>query len=506
MEIEKNTKVPIAKAYSIEDLSGWFGKWFHVPDGKQGIILYGDNEYELFPSGKRPVIRPFDRWIEKGTKIRLGYIPLGAFDIPARFSALPCGDSEPIDVSMILLVEVSAPALFFSKIVFPVGELVELPDLEPVSLRKKIGEVLLQYEREDILSKVPVENISTEIIQLVAPLFPQFGLKLLEMSFLVFQRSDHRSIEESKISEIEEKALKTLTNDAELTTRSEMNEVIKKVFPDSVRLDAQKSRHLSEVIDALHQVKRLENRPKQHWMLMALSNKGIDEADDKTQNVLRKWQRMEINWIILLLLIGSGLTYIFYHFGFDLTSGEIIGSLVGIWGLIISLILNSIRKLVDKKETVMLAKNGLAGVNSGKLVGLEMRSEVDKLVRQQCAMELKHVSEILNNSRAKLYDEGQTVLALKIKELEKSLEEKQKKVLDVSNTKPFYLTQMTVTDIEWQRLLDQEELSLQESKVLGLMTEAFQFAIPNVNVEDINKIENQLQVFNDSFYDRSRLS
>ncbi|MHC1783634.1 MAG: hypothetical protein AB9891_12920 [Anaerolineaceae bacterium] len=78
--------------------------------------------------------------------------------------------------------------MFFTSVVIPMGEVNELPDLGRDSIRDDIEKILRQYEREDILRRIPTERLADEICQGIRKSFPRMGLELVDISLLLFRR------------------------------------------------------------------------------------------------------------------------------------------------------------------------------------------------------------------------------------------------------------------------------------------------------------------------------
>jgi hypothetical protein len=508
MDEETTRLIPVAKSYSIKELTGFWGKWFRVPPGKLGVILHKDGICSTFFPGKRPVIRPFERLTQRESGIRIGYIPQGPFSLPARFEAIKTGDAEFIDIQMVLQLKVIDPKIFFPMVVVPVGELIEFPDFGKVLIRDKIWQVMNHYERDDILRRIPTDKLVKEIVETIALCFTGVGLQLMDIPLVLIERSEDRLIKEEELIELQAKVEeKQQAPDLEKDVESDLVEnIANTVLPESASLRFRKGKPFSEVIDNLQHLRNLQSSHKQHWLLRSLINPVSTEIDPKTKNAIKRWRSLEINWILILLLIGVAISYLIYRFHLNFKSAEIVGFLVGIWGLIISFILNSLKKLVEKSEAILLRSSPFSDLENVRLVKLEDRREVDRLVRGQSANEVKRTLEVISETRGVVYRAGNTELALQIKEFERELEDRKSKFNDLSYGIPFYLSQAMVTDSDWKIELDKEEEILDQLKEMEILAENFRIAAPAVELADLKKIEKHLLAVENLFYSRTRIN
>jgi len=97
-------------------------------------------------------------------------------------------------------------------------------------------------------------------------------------------------------------------------------------------------------------------------------------------------------------------------------------------------------------------------------------------------------------------------LALKIKELEAVFDQKTKRILSADFGTAFYLSGMPISNLDWQKLLDQEEEILAAARILGHSAEKFRLTSPEVAENDIAKLRQQLLSFEDRFHNRSRIN
>ncbi len=501
MKDQKIENYPVARSYTLMELTGWFGKWFHIPEGTQGIMIDTSGNYKLFSPGKRPAISPWARLTGKGIGVHLGYYPPEPFELPARINNVLCGDDELVDVTMNLIVKVIDPVFFFKRVLIPVGELIEFPDIGIESLHDEIQKVIGQYTRVDVIHNVPTSSLINQIREKITGILNWMGLDLLDIPLLFFRQTEDRLMISDKLAEIDSR----MENSAptEMDT-AQLEKITREVLPDSSDLRLVGNKSLKETMNNLKNLRRIENLPKRHWLLRSLNSPALDGMDNKTRITLRKIQSLQTNWIIFLLILGGAITYILLKL--ELNNSEIIAFLVGTWGTILSFILASMKKLVEKKESILLGSNSIVDLEKSLLVSHEDRKEVDHLVRQQCGTELKRAFEIINELRSRVYRAGEVDLALALKSFESELDEKQTKIQSSSFGRPFYLSGLPISESEWKSILDQEEEVLSTAKNIILMVERIRSKDLDLELADIEKVRQQVQLLEDRFYDRSRIN
>jgi hypothetical protein len=501
MKDQKIENYPVARSYTLMELTGWFGKWFHIPEGTQGIMIDASGNYKLFPPGKRPEIRPWARLTGKGIGVHLGYYPPGPFELPARINNVLCGDDELVDVTLNLFVKVIDPVHFFKRVVMPVGELLEFPDIGRDSLHDEVQKVIGQYARVDVIHNVPTSSLVNQIREKITGILNWMGLDLLDIPLLFFRQTEDRLMISDKLAEIESRMDNSAPTEMDTV---QLEKITREMLPDSSDLRLVGNKSLKETMNNLKKLRRIENLPKRHWLLRSLNTPELDGMDNKTRITLRKIQSLQTNWIIFLLILGGAITY--FLLKLDLNNSEIIAFLVGTWGTILSFILASLKKLVEKKESILLGGSRIADLEKSLLVSHEDRKEVDHLVRHQCGTELKRAFEIINELRSRVYRAGEVDLALALKGFELELEEKQTKIQSSNFCSPFYLSGLPISESEWKSILDQEEEVLSTAKNLILMVERIRSKDLDLKLADIEKVRQQVQLLEDRFYDRSRIN
>ena len=507
MENEAIKLVPIAKVLTVNELSGWLGKSLIIPVGKQGVLVDTDGSCKVLPPGKNKILSPLARINGKGLGLRAGYIPADMFDVVARYENLLSGDDEFLDVDLILKVKVIDPQVFFVNFVCPIGELYELPNFGKESLKNKIKQVVGQYERTDVIHNIPSERLVEELFLEIKEIFPGMGLQLMEVSLLVFKCSEDRLLVEDKLAELE---MKLDENREEYTDREsedqvKLNTFANEILPKSAGLRSKGNKSFAEVVKSLQQFRQYKWMPKQHWLLKSMQTPKDLELDQKTKLALKKWRSIKLRWIALLLLIGAASTYLLYRFGINMRSESVATFLIGIWGLIISLMISTLKQMVEKQELLIFGSKNWSDFEVAHFISQNDRREADHLVRQQCSNELRNTQETLNELRGIVFQSNKTDLALRIKGLEKELEKRKEDFLSSGYGTPFYLSDIPVNESDWQRILDREEEILSLTKNLAGMAEDARMSAEEVEIKDMEKIESQLYFLEAQFKNRSRL-
>ncbi|MHC1783635.1 MAG: hypothetical protein AB9891_12925 [Anaerolineaceae bacterium] len=277
------------------------------------------------------------------------------------------------------------------------------------------------------------------------------------------------------------------------------------ILPGSASLRTKGKKSIGELLKGLQNLQLVENTPRHHWRLAALRAAQPDELDRETIKALDKWRFLEILWISFLLVTGVVVTYTLFQLDLNWKSPEVIGFLIGIWGVVITSIIASVKKLVEKKEALLLRTTNLQNIEKNQ-VSFADRKQVDQMVRQQCLNEIHRVFETLFETRGVIYRFGKTELAGMIKEFEQEVEDWKAKIQNPAFATPYYLSVPSVNQSDWTKLLDQEEEVLGLSKGLGKAVEAFRLTGADAGPEDLEKIKQHLYALENNFFDRSRLN
>jgi hypothetical protein len=504
MNIGINDPIHIAKSFAPYELRGWLKKSISIPYGKVGIVLFKDGRKKLLPSGKSLLLNPVSRLRGDGIGMLVGYFHDGPFDLNARFDNLLTGDDELLDVQLVLNLEVSDPSIFFTKMVVPIRHLEELPGYGIQPVRNTLARIFAQYEREDLLYHIPTENLIGELYVALSKLTPEFGARLHAISYLFMTRSEDRLIVGDKFKQFA--TTHESKQNEQFIDKVDDYDPIKEVGMSGVfSIRSNEKKALSEILRDIKNSRIVEKSKKVHWLLWSLKGLNTEEMDEKDIGNIRYWRALEFRWVFAFLTIGAVTTYFLYRSSIDFNNAEMTGLLVGIWGSIITLIINRLKKIVEKQEYMYSLKNSWASEENIIYINDRDKKEVDELVRRQCTNELTHVQEVMNNARKTVYDAGNSDLALKIKELEQKIEAQRNRYLSPDNNSPFYVSGTPIKESEWNMLLDKEEETLILVKNFGEMAEKFRLLLPEVSAEDLRKVEQYAEKLENQMYARSRL-
>jgi hypothetical protein len=226
---------------------------------------------------------------------------------------------------------------------------------------------------------------------------------------------------------------------------------------------------------------------------------------DKEWIKLKKWRRMEFGWFLLFILLGAGVTYVIYRSRLDLNHSEVIGLLLGTWGAIITFIIARLKNIVEKQEKLVWGSGSRDKNANDRFVTHQDKQEVNSLILQQCQNEMRLAQEKMNDARSLVFRAGDTELALQIREIEKRIGDMVSKINTPGFPSPYYLSDTPVRESEWSRILDREEEILVIAKNLGVITDRFHLAAPQVALTDLRKVEQLALHLIDQLHARSRI-
>jgi hypothetical protein len=212
-------------------------------------------------------------------------------------------------------------------------------------------------------------------------------------------------------------------------------------------------------------------------------------------------------WILFLFVVSILLTWLVLQVGRRASPDITIGFITGLWLVVIPLILDALKKMVEKREEFSLATWMLPGATRLDLLVKNDRARADRLVREQCCAELHGCTEMLADMVTRIYKDGETSLALKLRELKQKYAKGEEDVAGSGFGAPAYLEEVHLSDQAWERMLDYDEDLLLRAGGLAETVHAAQLGLSAEpgKAPDVHNLELQLDGFLYHFGGRSRV-
>jgi hypothetical protein len=238
-------------------------------------------------------------------------------------------------------------------------------------------------------------------------------------------------------------------------------------------------------------------------------NKNIGGKKKNHHNSTRDWWLSFILWMTVLFFIGFTLTVVFQQLGKDLSWEVVYGVIKEVWlVLIFPAVLASLKAFFDRQNKNEQEPEEVPGMLRLDDVVNNRRVEMDQVVRQQCDLSLSQSAEVLNQVRSKVFKQGNSALALKLRDLEQTVSRARDKIADPAFGRPAYLdTNLSLDTPNWLRRVDDEEDLLLYAAALSEKALVVQQELTSAEEMEIAipEIEKHLNGFLYQFGERARL-
>jgi len=487
------THSPLAQRFTLQELPGRLHKYLRVPPGKIGVQLDAQGRTYLFEPGNWRVATFWQRLWGKGQDSVFGVLPATPFLATIRLQNLLSGDAVLMEALILLTVKVQDPPAFFQQVVLPQQVLPASPiDLSQTPFSEAVAQITRQYSADDLSGAHLQERLSFQAPTLLEAALAALGLQSEGWQVISFWRSDERLTIAQKALQLEEREkelelerqMMGLENQAkledfarQLQSVSGMGVAVLGEAPAeqkaTVRSDVPSLRSfLQEWLKGLKE-SQTQGAPWRFFNLLRKKEKEIaPEPLDHRQ--VRGWMIGRGVWMVFLILVALTLSGVVIWLSGDRNSQGRTELLVVIWAPTLGLLMESLIAIMRKREEIAAAFWTKAGITRLDELSGKDRHKMDELVRRQCSQDLKNACSLLQEARSTVYRQGNTDLALKIKDLERKIEAAQEEVLNPSTSSPPYLHEGRFSASQWQKLLDDEENLLVLSAVLAETVYRFQ--------------------------------
>jgi hypothetical protein len=214
-----------------------------------------------------------------------------------------------------------------------------------------------------------------------------------------------------------------------------------------------------------------------------------------------------VRWILAIILVGVILTQLFNWAAEKAGWENTTEVMIIIWGFVITGVLESLKNLFEKWEAVsedLWIQYGYQHLDD--LVAGD-RKQVDLLVREQCASEIRHIKNVISDIRTQEYQRGNMEMALELKKsLESNLDNSLEKILNSDYAQPPYVTDLQISQRAWENMVDNDEdlllyINALAEKASLLKQKSHRAELTPDMVTDMNV---SLSVFDTRFFERGR--
>jgi hypothetical protein len=506
----------LAAAYPIQALKGWLSKHVLVPPGRQGIALFRSGKFELYPAGENRVITDLDRFKGDGAGFWAGYIPKDPFKATLTVANLLSGDDLLLDLSLLCTLEVQEPVRFFTEVVIPQGEIeVETFVIGADNVFQSFSNLIRNYSAQDLVDG----NLDSEMVEkafrAISPNLHDQGLILHSIDLVTCWRQEDRLLIEEKIFALDqkladlefEKKLADVENEQELNAFLEASGVQLPVSPRVIDKDQQ------EKAGSLYKTwiggQKDGHQPGRNFRLKTLIKERLDDASGRKRTVYKpRWWLPRAIWIIVVVLAAIGLTVFLNQASQTLDWAGRNEFYIAIWLFALGAILDSVKALFKNWEKLFatdMAADDTVGLDQ---LRIKNRQVVNRIVRDQCDLELGIQKETINELRSRVFHAGDTDLALEMRRIEQKIENFQEKIKDNNfGAAPYLRSDIRISEKTWRTFMDNEEYLLIQ---VALLTEAAHhlqvlFSNSQLSHDPFQEYEAELDSFMKNFSVRGRI-
>lgn len=513
---EKGRRQHLAAAYPIHELKGWLSKHLVVPPGRQGIALFRSGKYELFPAGENRVITDLDRIKGDGAGFWAGYIPKEQFTGALTVNNLLSGDDVLLDLSLLCTLDVQDAVRFFSETVIfqgeiPAGSFVIGAD----TVFQSFANVIRNYAAQDLVDG----NLDTELVEkayrALSPNLQDQGLILQSIDLVTCWRQEDRLLIEEQIFILDQKMadlafdkkLAEVENEQELNAFLEANGVH---LPASPRVIGKEIREKAgDLYKTWIGGQRVEQQPGRNFRLKNLIKQRLDDASERKHRVYKpRWWLPRTVWIIVVLATAIGLTVFLNHASQTLEWAGRNEFYIAIWLFALGAILDSVKALFKGWEKLFSMDIETANTIGLDQLRIKNRQVIDRLVREQSTLELGIQQETFNELRSRVFQAGDTDLALEMRRIEQKLDDFKEKIKDDNfGAAPYLKSDIRISEQTWFTFMDNEEYLLIQAALLTESAHSLQVLFTNAQLshESFQEYEAELDSFIKNFSVRGRI-
>ena len=470
--------LPLARAFRLKELPGWIGKSLEVPPGRLGVVLAADGKGRTLPPGRHRLLTAWQRLRGRGVGLAAGYVPAGEFTLPLKAPYLISGDGEMLDLRLVGELEITDPLRYFTEAVIPQGQVWATEvDLSDETSQAALNAVTTRYTADDLIHDRP-PRLAAELLAKITPLLNARGMGIRSIPLKTFSSPADRAVIAEKVQSVNEKRLQDPALEEkmkDIEDQAQLEDFARQLDPElgkfvSFQLDRESlgkgvttlKARIGSALRAWLTVETKKGEGRRRWRLEGLIRQKQEEAKLPARRKIRRppayWWLPRTAWMIFVILSGLALTGLVNWIARAASWDNRLEVLLVIWGFMIGVILESIKVLYEKRESIEEATWMLPGYQRlDDLVGNDRRW-ADELVREQCQKELKHVRETLQDIRSREYERGKTGMALKLRnEVERNAEKCAEKVGRQDYGCPPYVTDLHVNRRAWLQMLDIDE-------------------------------------------------
>lgn len=509
---------PLAQVIPIRQLPGRLDKWIEVPPGKQGVVIEPGGNARVLPPGRHRVLSYAQRVRGQGSGMKAGLLPAGPLSAALDAAYLWSGDQQLVDTSLLLAVEIADAARCFTELVVPRGTVTgQVLDLSGERGRKTLAELVRPYAADDLVKGLPTRLMVADLAPRLEHLLADGGLRLRAIEVLSFWPSEKREAVDETLQGAEAledaqalyEQLKAELGDS-ATVRAVADEPPAQQAGPTARKDAGQDRAAAfEPVKTWLKARRGEQRQKNHASLWDLFRKQDAPAQAAVKRPPRNWWLGGALWVGFLLLSGYVLTRIGTGAAAAMKASNeaLYVYLTTLWLVIIPLLFDAIKRLVEQREKISEETWMLPGSTRLDVLAREDRALTDRLVRQQVHDELNRSVKALDYLVTHFYQQNDIQAATRLRKARQEFEDAARLVLDSSCGAPPYLagSQLNISRLAWDRMLDYDENLLMYAGALSEKVAAYQEkALAGQAAEpDETGLKSQLQKFNYQFSGRS---
>ena len=517
MKENQNESIPLAIALTVQELKGWVRKELFVPNGKRGIVIFRNGKSKIFSSGTHTALNPLQRIKKQGVGLQAGYMPEKELPLFLRINNILTGDDHLVDISLMCQLEILDHRKFFEMGVIPrkylEGSALILDDEESF---RAVYQIINEYALEDLISGSLHDTIRQRISTLLQSILSLQGLQLSNIFLLTIWPVEDRVRIEEKLFEFEqkmnsislEKKMASIENDAQLQEFMQefgvsipKSSAFSKISLKPEESSASKSLFYDWIKNELR-----DNLPGRNFRIKSIWQKKIKPETDEKTGRIKFFPRLV--FVILIFLLIISVISLYARIVNNETLSPDYRFYIGIGTILVGLIINTIIAYYKKWEADYATDYDDRRTSMLDDLSEKNRKEVDVIVRDQCIAELAEQKRMLNDTRSRVYKNGEEEFALTLRHLENKIDDSIDQIKNKNFGIPPYLNfNRKFTTRIWEEFLEKDEQILIMVSSLTQVVLDIQKQIGQQTIDKglISGFENQLDHFLQTFGARHRI-
>ncbi len=484
------THITIGQQLTLADLPGFIAKRFEIPPGHVGLVVDGKGQARTLPPGQHKVIGFWRRLLGRVSDWQFAILPSGPFPLRVPVPRLRAGDGGWIDVEVLAMLRVSDPARAAATLAMTI----DLAAALSAGMEGPARQAVSGWAAGDVNRPEIAGRLASLLRPALEAQVEGLGLALEQVVAVTACPSDEAVAVAQKMADIEaalaqvemEKKMSQLGTEAEWRDFARQLEADYELPKDTLQGAMPAA---PEIEDApatpgsnaarLRQTARgyaASRKAAVAVRLERLLGKRKPKRKPAKPPFLHWWERI-VPWFkalgMILMLVGLA-AFAFQPGGDPMNR---FGSFVSLLCTLPEAVMLLAAAFWMERQAAIKRQEANPATPRLERLGRGDRQQMDTLVREQVARELRALADKLQDARNRAYREGWREEAMQLKDIETRADRFRQAVEAQSYGPAAYLTQARVSHKELATMLDYDEELLAQMAALNDQAESLRQAV-----------------------------